>query len=52
MTNLTWAELEEFIDKYVINKEDEVLVYDISTGDEMNCDVVQFNKTLMITIKS
>jgi RecB family exonuclease len=52
MANLTWVELEGLIDKYVKNKDDEVLVYDMSTGEEMKCDIVQFNETLMITIKS
>ena len=42
MAKLTWAELEDFIrniDHTELNKA--VIIYDMKTGDEIECDVIQ-----------
>ena len=42
MAKLTWAELEDFIRNMDITKlDDPVMIYDMSTGDEIFCDVIE-----------
>lgn len=47
---MTWAELIELVDKYVEDKNDNVIVYDMDTGKEFECDVVEFQNGLTIVI--
>ena len=42
MAKLTWAELEDFIRNMDITKlDDPVMIYDMSTGDEIFCDIIE-----------
>jgi hypothetical protein len=42
MSKLTWAELEDFIRNIDTEKlDDPVMIYDMSTGDEIVCDVIE-----------
>jgi hypothetical protein len=42
MANLTWGELEDFIRNIDSSKlDDPVMIYDMSTGDEIFCDVIE-----------
>jgi hypothetical protein len=42
MAKLTWAELEDFIKNIDTEKlDDPVMIYDMSTGDEIFCDVIE-----------
>ena len=42
MAKLTWAELEDFIRNMEITKlDDPVMIYDMSTGDEIFCDIIE-----------
>ena len=42
MAKLTWAELEDFIRNIDTEKlDDPVMIYDMRTGDEIFCDVIE-----------
>ena len=41
MAKLTWLELQELIDKNVVDKNADVVVYDMSTGEELECDLIE-----------
>lgn len=42
MAKLTWAELEDFIRNIDAEKlDDPVMIYDVLTGDEIFCDVIE-----------
>lgn len=42
MANLTWGELEDFIKNIDSTKlDDPVMIYDMNTGDEIFCDVIE-----------
>ena len=41
MAKLTWLELQELVDKNVVDKNADVVVYDMSTGEELECDLIE-----------
>jgi hypothetical protein len=43
MAKLTWLELQELIDNTVVDKNADVVIYDMSTGDELECDLIELN---------
>lgn len=44
MINLTWQQLQELIEKSVINKEDPVVIYDMDQGEEYSCNFLEFSE--------
>jgi hypothetical protein len=44
MAKMTWAELEDFIRNMDYNDVHKpVMIYDMETGEEIECDLVQFS---------
>lgn len=44
MPKMTWLELKNLIDKSVIDKDSNVVVYDMSTGDLLDCDFIELKE--------
>ena len=44
MSNMTWAELETFISQNVTDKNSQVIVYDMSNGNELFCDFIELKE--------
>jgi len=42
---MKWKEIVEEINKGVINEENEIVVYDKETGEEFDCDLIEFEDT-------
>lgn len=41
---MTWLELKDFIEKSVVDKNANVVVYDLLTGQEYECDFVELQE--------
>lgn len=41
MPKLTWSELQLFIEENIENKNEEIFVYDLNTGETLACDIIE-----------
>ena len=44
MTNMTWLELRNYIDNNIEDKDIPVIVYDLVSGEELNCDILELKE--------